>query len=503
MKPCETVSDTAEISARENIFGVPTPSQGAILLFLYFGLHLLSRTFISSTAELDESEQLILTQSFSWGFGPQPPLYAWIQGLAFWLFGVNIFALAIVKNVLLAATYVFTYLNARFITRDATCGLAAAFSLLFLPQIAWESQRDLTHSVLVSTLATATLFCFLRLIEAPKKRFYCLAGLCIGLGFLAKYNYAVFLLGLIFAALSIGQTRVVLLNRRVLFTLAIATAVILPHVLWAFQHWELVFATAQKFDWGAKEGTLRSFLRWLSDILVTSVLFAAPLMLVYIPFFRKSFFSKTPRSLENLYEKLLIRKLVIIFAGLAVAGLFLGVTNVKDRWFQPILICLPVLLIARVKTSIELPQFGRLFGAALFVAATLVLIVPGHVLVVSKIARPMRLNAPFRELAGQIRTLQLSPDVLIAENRWIGGNLRLAFPEKLVFVPEIPMPTSFPDGRRLLVWDATASPLPPKVLTDFLGPDGRFDSDSIKPGYVEAPYQYGGQKQMRLGVLIL
>jgi hypothetical protein len=227
------------------------------------------------------------------------------------------------------------------------------------------------------------------------------------------------------------------------------------------------------------------------------------MILIYVAVFRKDFLSRTSHGLETLYEQLLVRKLVIIFAGLAVAGLLLGLTNVKDRWFQPILICLPVLLIARVKTSLELSRFRQLFRVAMFVAVALVLIVPGHVLVVSKIARPMRLNAPFRELASQIKALQLSPDVVLAENRWIGGNLRLAFPERLVFVPEIPAHSPFRDGRCLLVWDATESPFPPQVLTDFVRPGGKFDSGRIEPIYVEAPYQYGGARRMRLGLLAL
>src|SRR5512146_1882378 len=134
-----------------------SPSRASIrnlglLLLAYFGIQLVLRVMISPSADLDEADQLVLTQKACWGYGPQPPVYTWIQIGFFKGFGLSIFSLALFKNILLFSIYVLTFLNSRFITGNCLCGIASAALLFFLPQVAWESQRDLTHSVLASTL---------------------------------------------------------------------------------------------------------------------------------------------------------------------------------------------------------------------------------------------------------------------------------------------------------------------------------------------------------------
>ncbi|MCX6865636.1 MAG: glycosyltransferase family 39 protein [Verrucomicrobia bacterium] len=110
-----------------------------LLLVLYFTLHLLLRLCVSNSAELDEAEQLLLTQDLRLGYGSQPPLYTWLQSGLFALCGINIFALAVLKNGLLFLTYFFVYLGAREITRDNNRAVIAMLSLLWIPQICWES----------------------------------------------------------------------------------------------------------------------------------------------------------------------------------------------------------------------------------------------------------------------------------------------------------------------------------------------------------------------------
>src|SRR5512133_574724 len=72
-----------------------------LCLALLFGGHAVLRTVLSPTANLDEAEQLMLTQDWALGYGPQPPLYTWLQACVFQVFGVSIFSLAVLKNGLL------------------------------------------------------------------------------------------------------------------------------------------------------------------------------------------------------------------------------------------------------------------------------------------------------------------------------------------------------------------------------------------------------------------
>jgi len=121
---------------------------------------------VAGGVEKDEAEQLLWTQTLAWGYGPQPPLYSWLQWALFQLTGPTVVGLALLKNALLFATYAFTWAAARRLLEPAPAALAAA-SLLLLPQVAWESQRDLTHTVLVTSAAAATLWLAIGLLQRP------------------------------------------------------------------------------------------------------------------------------------------------------------------------------------------------------------------------------------------------------------------------------------------------------------------------------------------------
>src|SRR5215471_55032 len=136
-----------------NPSGAPIPRQVLLVTLTYFAIQIVLRLLISNSADRDEADQLVQTQKLSWGYGPQPPLYTWIPLAFLKVFGLSLLPVLLLKNLLLFCTYLLTYLNAKFTTNRHDCGVAAAASLLFIPQIAWESQRDLNHSVLASTLA--------------------------------------------------------------------------------------------------------------------------------------------------------------------------------------------------------------------------------------------------------------------------------------------------------------------------------------------------------------
>jgi lipopolysaccharide core galacturonosyltransferase RgtB len=198
------------------------------LLLGYFALQVLIRTLLSASVDLDESEQVMLSQKFSWGYGSDPPLYVWLQMGFFAVFGRSVFALALFKDLLLLATYGFAYGSTRLLTRNHLCGAAAALSLLFIPHVVWESQRDLTHSVLASASSVAALFCFLRAHESRRAGWYVAFGLCCGVGLQAKYNFGLWAVGLLAAALTLPEFRGTVLSRRMLLGLAVGIALVLP-----------------------------------------------------------------------------------------------------------------------------------------------------------------------------------------------------------------------------------------------------------------------------------
>ncbi len=73
-------------------------------LFICFALHLALRAAVSETLQLDEAEQIFLTQEFRLGYGSQPPLYTWLQAGVFVLVGKGVPGLALLKSLLLFRT---------------------------------------------------------------------------------------------------------------------------------------------------------------------------------------------------------------------------------------------------------------------------------------------------------------------------------------------------------------------------------------------------------------
>jgi 4-amino-4-deoxy-L-arabinose transferase-like glycosyltransferase len=115
-----------------------------LVLALYFLAHLVIRLSLSDSLDLDEAEQAFEFQQFRMGYGTQPPLYNWLQWILFSALGMNLFALALLKSLCLFSIYFFMFLTARPLV-GSMGAMAVSASMLLLPQIGWEAQRDLTH----------------------------------------------------------------------------------------------------------------------------------------------------------------------------------------------------------------------------------------------------------------------------------------------------------------------------------------------------------------------
>jgi len=233
-------------------------------LALYFGIHLLTRVLVSPSLELDEAEQLLHLQALSLGYGFQPPLYTWLQALVFAFTGPGVFGLALLKALLLWLTWWAMYRMARLFYK-AKDALAIGLSLALFPQFLWESQRDLTHTVLlVACVALAWLVILSwhakgmgrspkiepdqvsNLSWAPSWRMTALLGLLVGAAIVAKYSAGLWLLILIFSiALAGGPLRHWLAPRPFAFVALVTFMVVLPHGLWLFYNLSEVVAPIQ------------------------------------------------------------------------------------------------------------------------------------------------------------------------------------------------------------------------------------------------------------------
>lgn len=410
-----------------------------LLIASYFLLQLIIRLLVSPGLERDEAEQLLLTQQIGLGYGSQPPLYTWLQAALFSLFGANIFSLALLKNLLLSCTYFCVYKSSRALGHTIPASVAAMLSLFFIPQIVWESQRDLTHSVIVTTLTAVTIFCWIRLKNNQSIANYVLIGLCCGLGLLGKYNFGIFLLSLLAASFTIAEYRAMLVRRRISIAVATMLAVIAPHVIWAATHLQLLLASSRKFKQAAQGGYLSSVIHGTGSLIVAALAFSAPLLLIYLYLrFRnrshcRSDMPDKPASPSS--PNLLLRSIFFSLAICMLMVLCFQVTAFKDRWMQPILFFLPIALLPAMESYLICRRGRQIQWIAGVTAGIVLLAFSFRVVAAPYTGSVTRFNMPYQELVSKMAEQVQAADLVLAQSSLLAGHLKLLYPAKRVTIP--------------------------------------------------------------------
>ena len=491
------------------------------LLAFYFILQIILRIWISHGAELDEAEQLVLSQQWQWGYGSQPPLYTWLLMSLSSLFGMGITTLATLKNLLLFTTYLFTYLSARELTSNRNAALVAMGSLLLIPQVAWESQRDLTHSVLVTCSASVTFLVFLRLLKTEKLKYYLLFGFMAALGAISKYNFFIFLLGLILAALSIRRFRRVLLSPKTLLSLAVFLFLVSPHLIWILNHQAQTFSSARKFGAKLAFNDYGAYGKGLFSLLTSVLAFLGPLLGTYLLFFLfrpkstevcgpkddSSGISAIKGGASFFWRRLLRNYFLSILLICAVPVLLFQVTEFKDRWMQPLFFIASVYLSFLFSHRLNTRRTKKFLALCAFSGLCVLTILPLRTIGASLFGSYNRLNLPYEKLASKLRASGFKGGEIFADTHLTGGNLRLFFKNTMVVTPEFqPSPDALPPGQELVVWDASKNvptdALPPE-LAGLLAAYNRPLSPGARPEYLKVPLRFSTDHFMRLGFILV
>ena len=185
--------------------------------------------------EYDEAEMALLARGWRWGYGPQFPLYNWVQMALIEAVGRTPLAFAAARAVFLWLFFAAAFLAARAWTGPGRAALAAAL-LLLVPQLSWEAARVTSHSVSLAAgicLAAAALS---RALRRGTARDWTLVGLAFGIAALAKPNAWIGLVALILAAQAMPGLRTGLLRRRALWAPAVLAGVIALPYAWIAAH---------------------------------------------------------------------------------------------------------------------------------------------------------------------------------------------------------------------------------------------------------------------------
>lgn len=311
------------------------------LLFIavYFIAQMLIMRHVLNGAGLDDAEQLVDTSFFALGYGgSQPPLYTWLTSIVFKIGGVNLLSLQIIKFGLLALTFFGVYYAFRLLGIARLVAAAAMLSLFLLPQISWESQRALSHSVIGTATCAWLLAAFACHMRQNTPVTAVLVGVMLALSVLGKFNDCLFIIALFLAALTIQHNRKVLFSFNTIIAFAVAALLLAAPLACMLSHKGAVLARTRKFALDASGNPLIDRLWGTTDLTLACLGFTIGIIIVAIILYwfdRKERPLHTPDKTDG--EKLIFRIILIGIFLTWLIVLFSGATHIKDRWMQPVL----------------------------------------------------------------------------------------------------------------------------------------------------------------------
>jgi len=475
-----------------------SPNAAFMLLAAYFVVNFLVRMALPDSLERDEAQQILLSQWLAAGYDTQPPFYNWLQYALIQVTGPSVFAISFLKNLMLFAAYLAYGLAAKTVLKDRDLATIATLSLLTIPQIAFEAQRDLTHTVAVVFAAALFLYGFFRTLAAPTIASYLLTGIAIGIGMIAKYNFVLLPAAALLAVLFDREWRQRVFDWRLMLTIGASLLIVAPHALWLVDH--LGLASERTMEKLAEEdAALASQISEGLLSLVTAIAgFSAVTVIVFAVVFRGSLWQALSKG--NRWTALIERMMVLFVLALVLLILFAGAAHIKDRWLTPLLLALPLYLCLKVEAAglanaLQLKRFAPIV-TAIMIAVPAILF--GRVAAAGLTGDYQKLNVPYDAFARSIADDGIRPAAILTDDTHLAGNLRLHFPGIPVvsedyagFAPDVAWSATSPV---LVVWrkeDGAAADAAPDLLADA----ARFGKGrpAAAPDLhrMELPYHYG------------
>ncbi|ACI54248.1 glycosyl transferase family 39 [Rhizobium leguminosarum bv. trifolii WSM2304] len=476
-----------------------TIKTAGLLLAAYFVLNIVLRIALPHSLELDEAEQSFFSQYLLAGYGPQPPFYNWMQYAVVSVTGMSIGALIVPKNILLFLCYLFYGLAGREALKDQALAAVGMLALITLPQVSFMAQQDLTHTTALLFASALFLYGFFRTLDRPDIGSYLLLGLATGIGLISKYNFALMPAAALIAILPDAEWRRRAFDWRILAAIAVALVIILPHAIWLRDNLEFASSdTLVKMAAGNEPAGIARAGKGLIAFVVAIIAFAALPVAIFAATFRRDFAQAL--SAGNRWTGMMERMMLASLAGIVLIVLFTGSTTVRERWLDPFLLVLPIYFLAKMQAAgIDLSAGLRRLRPVLPVLMACVLIALGlRVVGAGLIGVYSRPNVPMAGLSRKM-TRQAEPVLVIASDTYIGGNMRLQFPDVPVVIPDFPAPgiSAYAEakGPVLIVWRGKKT----ATAADAVMPE-RFSSAlaaaGITPqeiGSLSLPYYFGRQ----------
>ncbi|MCF3642723.1 glycosyltransferase family 39 protein [Rhizobium sp. TRM95111] len=446
-----------------------------LALAAYFLLHVAARLALPASLELDEGQQLFLAQWLAVGYDTQPPFYNWLQWGVVELLGPSVFSLTVLKNGMLLASYILYGLLAALVLRSRDLVVVATLGLLTIPQISFEAQRDLTHTVAVIFAACLFLCCLMRTLKAPSLAGYALTGAAIGIGTIAKYNFVLLPAAALAAVLVDPLLRRRVFDLRIVVTGLVAALIVLPHGLWFLDNLDIATGrTIGKLTAAAVHETrIGQIATGLGSLALALIGFAALTLVLFAVMFGKDL--ATALRAQSQWTRFFERMMGGLVLALVCLVLFAGASHIKDRWLAPFFLVLPLYLCLKLEAAGA--ETERPLRRSLWIAGIIALIVPAVLFLRVPLARLTgdyeKVNVPYGPaITAILATSATPPGFVLVEDLQLAGNIRL-HADVPVMVPgyeRFGRPAAASNRPVLVIWreDGKAHPPMQQELTDWL-----------------------------------
>ncbi len=354
------------------------------LIVGYFCLQFLTRILVSSNLEVDEAQFVGATDLRLLYANSHPPIYNWLVRLALeitnWSWSI---ALPLVRNVILLVMYLLAFDLMFLLTRSYFRSAVVIVCLLVLPQIVWQSQVTLAHSVLVACGCVATLHALVLVYQSGRWTDYAWLGLAVTIGFLAKFNYALFLVSMIIAIFLVPHVRKQFEFRKILLSVSIFLVCLIPIIYTAISNLAESSGRIKKlyrstdYAWfdlpylgiDGLFSSVGAFLAWAGPLLL---MFA---ILHFLLLLKLPSVGSEQRKCRDVFSNLFGLICLVGVSLFALIILFADMHFVHERYFTPLLMALPfwfVLkfpIVANVQARVGLLRFGLILMLCALIGA--------------------------------------------------------------------------------------------------------------------------------------
>jgi len=426
-----------------------------LLLFIYLLAHLLVRLLLSQTLQVDDAEQIRLSQELLLGYPiPQPPMYSWLSWGMFQILGTSLFALTLLKYTLIAATFWLTWLVSGQLFQNLQTRYFATVSYLLMPSFAWHMHQGFTHTILLGFGIIVSLHALLSLKNNPNTKNYLYLGLTLGIGLMGKYSFLLFILPLLIAALSVERYRTIILDAKILLTLGVFALVIAPHAYWLTQHHQEIFASIDQKLQVNGSSVLFERLHSVGRFVGAAIAFVLPFLLIFLIGSWRRLFNLDKQLFKNDNLLLLSRFYWVIILSIAILAIFVSMPHFKVRWFHPLMMIFPLWMLMRIERQQLLSKtVARWFYSVLMLLSVLVLSVRiTQVTIGPELGKYGRLNRPMIETLEKLPAHLTAQNILRTADGFIGSHLLTQYPDNTIVIKNKEFQNSYQAQEKHCLW---------------------------------------------------